>query len=127
MAVFVVVRDWYLDISLTRAKVFDDDDRLRLWGWARRALRWILVDLTADMMNYRLVLQQARSVVASSFAHALLQEHRLATDAGLDVYTKFWLGPQEQIGEVEADLTFTTAEIEEFDANLISETEESEA
>ena len=57
-------------------------------------------------------------MAASSFAHRLLQEHRLASNAGLKTYTKYWLGPQEQIGEVQADLAFTTAEIEEFDDDL---------
>ena len=124
MAVFDIVRVWYLDVNLTHVKAFDDDDRLRLWAWARQALKWTLVDKTADTMKYRLILQQARSVVASSFAHALLQEHRLAANNSWVTYTKFWLGPQEQIGEVEADLVFTTAEIEEFTDHMYAMAEE---
>jgi len=118
MAVFEVVRDWHMNLDLTRAKMFDDEECLHLYAWAKQALRCVLVAKTADSMKYRLVLQQARAVTASSFAHRLLQEHRLASDAGLETYTKYWLGPQEQIGEVQTDLAFTAADVEEFDDNL---------
>jgi hypothetical protein len=124
MTVFDIVRAWHLDLDLTRRKAFDDDERLRLCAWARQALEWILVDKTADMMKYRLILQQARAVVASSFAHALLQEHRIAANDGWVSYTKFWLGPQAQIGEVEADLAFTETEMEEFADNMYAMAEE---
>ena len=127
MAVFVVVRDWHLDLDLTRAKMFSDDERLRLWAWARQALSFVLVEKTVDVMKYRLILQQARAVSAASFAHCLVQEHRLAANSGLVIYTKYWLAPHVQIGEVPADLTFTATEIEEFDANLMTDTDESEA
>jgi hypothetical protein len=126
MAVFDIVRAWHLDLDLTGRKMFPDDECLRLRVWARQALRFVLVEKTVDVVKHRLVLQQARAVAASSFAHALLQEHRLAIDAGMKIYTKFWLGPQEQIGEVEADLVFTETEIVEFDAVTMSDTEELE-
>ena len=128
MAVFVVVRDWHLDLDLTRAKMFSDDERLRLWAWARQARNFVLVEKTVDLMKYRLILQQARAVSASSFAHCLIQEHRLAANDGWVIYTKYWLAPHMQIGEVPADLVFTTAEIEEFNDNMyaMADTEESE-
>ena len=91
MAVFDIVRAWHLDLDMTRRKMFSDDERLRLWDWARPALRWILVEKTVDLMKHRLILQQARAVTASSFAHCLIQEHRLAAYNELMTYTKYWL------------------------------------
>ena len=126
MAVFVIVRAWHMDLDLTGRKMFRDDESLSLLNWAKQALCFVLVEKTVEVVKHRLLLQQARAVVASSFAHALLQEHRLAVDAGMKIYTKYWLGPQEQIGEVEADLVFTETEIVEFDAVMMSDTEELE-
>ena len=45
-------------------------------------------------------------------------EHRLAYNAGLTAYTKYWLGPQEQIGEAQADLNFTTIDVLNFEDDV---------
>ena len=77
-------------------------------------------------MKHRLILQHARAVTASSFAHCLIQEHRLAAHNDMLTYTKYWMAPHVQIGEAQSDLVFTETEIIEFEANLMTDTEESE-
>ena len=76
-------------------------------------------------MKYRLLLQQARALIASGLAHTLLQEHRVAalsiamSRRGGEIYARHDLRPGGLVGETRSDDLCTQEDVEDFEKVLL--------
>ena len=106
---------WLVSTDLRNRPRFDIETRLNTFILAQDTTRLVLAGRSPYTFVCRFHLQKIHLSFVTASVHELLHEHRLARAMGIVTHgTEYDLGPQPFIGETQAEVEVTQADMQQY-------------